>query len=82
MKILVHARSLTRKSTLCGEAAYQHRHQKFIGHRINNASNDSLQLPFPSDPAIDQVADPGISEKTDGPYMLIMQDEVSNDWSS
>lgn len=81
MKIFVHARSLTRKSTLGGEAAYQYCHQEFVSHRVNDASDDSLQFPFPSDPTIDQIADSGVSEKTDGPYMLIMQDEVSNDWS-
>lgn len=74
-------RSLTRKSALGGETSYQHCHQELVGHGINNASDDRLQFPFASDPAIDQIADSRISEKTDSPYMLVMQDEVANDWS-
>lgn len=79
-KKLVHARSLTRKSALGGETSYQHCHQEFVGHRINDAPDDSLQFPFPSDPAVDQITDSSISEKANRPYVLIMQDEVANYW--
>jgi hypothetical protein len=71
----------TRQSSLPRQAPYQRRHQRFIRHGIDHASDDGLLFPAPCDPAIDQVRDSGISEQNEGVGRLLSDDQVANDWS-
>lgn len=60
--------------------AHRHdRHQCLVGHRVDHRPHDRLQIPFPRDPAIDQVGDAGVDEEHEGRQMLLVDDEVADD---
>ena len=65
---------LTGQSGFDGQTHGQHRHQRFVGHRIDDGADDSLQLPAPSDPAVDEICDASIGEEAKGPGIGIMDD--------
>lgn len=73
MKIEIH----TRQPPLNRQTNRQNRHQRLIRHRINNRAHHRLQIPFSRNPSVYQIRDPSISKESNGPRMLIMQNEVS-----
>lgn len=68
----------TRQCSLGSQAANGDGHQEFIGHGIDDAAYDRLQLPSTSDPSIDHVRYTSIGEESQGPCMLIVQNQVAN----
>lgn len=69
----------TRQSSLNGQANHQDGHEDLVGHGVDHASDDGLEVPSPSDPSIDQIGDAGVGEEADCPGMLIMQNEIGDD---
>ena len=69
----------TWQSPLDRQTDCQNRHERLIRHWIDDSANDGLQPPMPRNVAIDKVADAGVREETNGPDVLIVQDEVAND---
>ena len=61
------------------ETDSQHSHQGFISQRINDGADHRLLIPLSGDPAIDQVSDTSVEEKTSCPCMSIMNDKIAND---
>lgn len=53
----------TRQSALDGERDRQDDHESFISHGINDAAGDGLELPFPRQPAIDEIREASIREQ-------------------
>ena len=52
-------------------------HERFVGHGINDAPDHALQIPAPSDPAIEQVCNAGVPKENYGWVVLAMDDEIA-----
>ncbi|KAI4277183.1 MAG: hypothetical protein LQ337_001959 [Flavoplaca oasis] len=57
-------------------------HQGFVRHGIDDGADNSLKIPFPGNPAIDQIRGPGVKEKAKGGKVLLVEDEITDNRSS
>ena len=62
-----------------GQTDGQDSHECLVGHRVDDGSDDGLQFPSSSNVAVDEVGDGRVGEETDGPGVLVVQDEVADD---
>lgn len=68
----------TRERPLSGEAHSEDSHQRLVCHRINHSPDNSLLLPSPRDPPVQQIRHTGVREQAQGPGMLVVEDKVAH----
>lgn len=73
---------LTRKGALHGQRDGQDSHEQLVGHGVDDAANNSLQLPAAGDPAVEQVRDAGIGKHAQGPGVGVVDNGIANSWGN
>ena len=72
--------ALTRKRALDGQRDRQNRHERLVGHGVDDGADDSPQVPPARDPAVEQIRDARPREQAGRPPVLVVQDAVADDW--
>ena len=67
----------TWEGSLDGKTHGQDRHERFVGHGVDDRPDYSLEIPSPGNPPVEQVGDSGVRKQPDGPGMVVVQDEVA-----
>lgn len=70
-------REPTGQAPLGRQTPDQHRHQRLVRHRVNDAADDRLQPPPPRQPAVDEVGRARIREERHRGRVLLGQHEVA-----
>lgn len=55
---------LTRQGSFSRQRNNKNGHQGLIGHRVDDGADNSLLLPLPGDPAVEEVSNSGIGEES------------------
>ena len=75
----IQRRTLTWKGPLDCQTNRQYRHQRLVGHRIDDRSDDGLKVPPSRYVTIDQICDSGVGKKPNSPGMVIMENKIADD---
>lgn len=68
-----------RQAAVDGEARDDGGHEEFVGHGVDDAAYNGLQLPPARDPAVEEVGETRVDEEGEGPEVLVVHDEVAED---
>lgn len=61
---------------LDGQRDGQDDHQCLVSHGIDDAPRDGLELPFPRQPAVDQIRDACIRKEAQRPCVVVVQQQI------
>lgn len=70
---------LTRQGAAISQAHGQDGHQGLISHRVDDAANNSLEIPAARDPAVEQVRDARVREQAQRPDVGVVEDGVADE---
>ena len=71
--------SHTWQRPLHGQGHGQHRHERLVGHGVDDGADDGAEVPAAGDPAVEGVGDAGVGKQAQGRGMVVVQDAVPDE---